>query len=208
MPHQEKPEILYKPSFLRVHTTGEYKRNNFWSFQQYISEKSLSRSTDPHNKTSMPIVILHPQTPRKNENETTTKRRLLRLVIPKPLLTQNFENSLQAHKHRIDQPLCLAIAPELAVRKFKFIDRRVVNRDRVSGFKGCDIESIRHPRRVVKVFCILGGDSEHSTVKMVDVFKKRKLLGDENVIDSTQMLSILGKTDTARVGNDRNPKSI
>ena len=174
----------------------------------YIREKSLSRSTDPHNKTSMPIVILHSQTRRKNENEHYNEKTTFASRNPQTVVDMEFRNSLQAHKHRIDQPLCLAIAPEPAVRKFKFIDRRVVNRDRVSGFKGCDIESIRHPRRVVKVFCMLGGDREHSTVKMVDIFKERKLLGDKNVIDSTQMLSILGKTDTARVGNDRNPKSI
>lgn len=39
---------------------------------------------------------------------------------------------------------------------------------------------------------------------MIDVLEKGKLLGDENVIDSAQMLSVFRKPNTARVRDNWN----
>jgi hypothetical protein len=44
-------------------------------------------------------------------------------------------------------------------------------------------------------------------MKVVNIFKHRKFLSDENVIDGAEMLSILRKPDTARVRNDWHTKS-
>lgn len=41
---------------------------------------------------------------------------------------------------------------------------------------------------------------------MVDIFKKRKFLGDEDIIDCAQVLSVLGKPNASRMGNHWNPK--
>ena len=42
---------------------------------------------------------------------------------------------------------------------------------------------------------------------MVDIFKKRKFLGNENIIDCAQMLSVFGKPNTARVRDHWNSES-
>src|SRR5271167_3298347 len=46
------------------------------------------------------------------------------------------------------------------------------------------------------------------TVQMINIFEKRKLLGDENVIDGAQMLCILGKPNSARVRDNRHSESV
>ena len=49
---------------------------------------------------------------------------------------------------------------------------------------------------------------EEVLVQMVDVFEHTELAADNNVIDGAQVLSVLGKTDTTRVRNDRHTKLL
>jgi hypothetical protein len=44
-------------------------------------------------------------------------------------------------------------------------------------------------------------------MKVVNIFKHRKFLGDKNIINGAEMLSILGKADAARVRDDRHTES-
>jgi hypothetical protein len=54
---------------------------------------------------------------------------------------------------------------------------------------------------------MLGEEGNQSTVKMINIFKEGEFLGNENVVNRTQMLSIFGKANTARVWHDRHTKS-
>jgi hypothetical protein len=45
-------------------------------------------------------------------------------------------------------------------------------------------------------------------MKMIHVFKKRLFLGNEDIVDCAYVLSILGKTNSSRMRNDRYFESI
>jgi hypothetical protein len=45
-------------------------------------------------------------------------------------------------------------------------------------------------------------------MKMIHVFKKRFFLGNEDIVDGAYVLSILWKSNSSRMRNDRDFKSI